>query len=60
MPDTTYKIIRYYRDFDHPDHGKVVNTGFTLEQAKTHCKDEATHELDSDGVAIWFDGYEEE
>jgi len=47
----TYKIVRFYAD-DRPR--EVINTGFTLKQAQTHCTDEATSGPD------WFDGYEEE
>lgn len=51
----TYKVVRFYRDSDHPDHLKVIKTGLTLEEAREHCNDEDTHE-----VGVWFDGYEEE
>ena len=40
-----------YRD-DRPS--KIMYTGFTLEQAQTHCQNPNTS---GDG---WFDGYEEE
>jgi hypothetical protein len=46
--ETTYKIVRYYRD-DRP--AQVINTGFTLEQAQRHCNDEKTAGKD------WFDGF---
>lgn len=49
---TTYKIIRFRRDGDNT----VVRTGLSLEEAQAHCKDEATHKFDKDGVK-WFDGY---
>ena len=49
---TTYKIIRFYQDFDRDS--KVVVRGLTLDQAQAHCRREDTH---GDG---WFDGYEEE
>jgi hypothetical protein len=52
---TTYKIVRFYKDDDHPDNRSVIDTGLTLEQAQAHCHDEATHE-----AGVWFDGYEEE
>ena len=48
----TYKIIRFYQDFDRDS--KVMARGLTLEQAQAHCQREDTH---GDG---WFDGYEEE
>lgn len=53
-PATTYKIVRFFQDFDHPDHGKVIRTGLTLDEAQEHCTDESTH---GEG---WFDGYTEE
>lgn len=53
--DKTYKIVRFYRDSEHPDHRKVIKTGLTLEEAQEHCRDEETHE-----PGVWFDGYEEE
>jgi hypothetical protein len=55
MNEPTYKIVRYYSDFDHPKHGKVIRRGLTLEEAQAHCQDEATHE-----PGVWFDGYTEE
>ena len=45
-----YKIVRMYRD-ERPS--KIMYTGFTLEQAQTHCQNPNTS---GDG---WFDGYEE-
>lgn len=50
MPNT-YKIVRFYAD-ERPK--EVINTGFTLHQAQTHCNDAATT---GEG---WFDGYEDE
>jgi hypothetical protein len=50
-----YKIIRFYQDTGHQDHGKVIKTGLTLDEAQAHCQDEATHE-----AGVWFDGYTEE
>jgi hypothetical protein len=49
---TTYKVIRFYQDWDRDS--KVVVRGLTLEQAQAHCTREDTH---GDG---WFDGYEAE
>jgi hypothetical protein len=54
MTTSTYKIIEFRQDDQHPRHRKVINTGLTLEQAQAHCSDESTH---GDG---WFHGYEEE
>lgn len=56
MTEPTYKIIRFYEDENHPQHGKVVNTGFTLEQAKRHCQDSASKAADGS----WFDGFTQE
>lgn len=49
---TTYKIIRFYKDWDRESW--VVDTGLTLEEAQAHCRREDTHGED------WFDGYEAE
>ena len=46
----TYKITRFFQG----KQGKVIATGYTLEQAQAHCNDESTHGQD------WFDGYDEE
>lgn len=53
----TYKIIRMYRD-GRPS--ETIDTGLTLEEAREHCRRKDTHEKDENGIAIWFDGYEEE
>ena len=50
----TYQIVRYFRN-DRPS--KLMKEGLTLREAQTHCKDELTHKLDKEGIAIWFDGY---
>ena len=52
---TTYAIIRFYADDTHPENKSVIETGLTLEEAQSHCNDDATHE-----AGVWFDGYEEE
>ena len=49
---STYKIVRYYRDFDKDP--EVIETGLTIEEAKTHCNDPST---EGDG---WFDGFLQE
>ena len=51
----TYRIVRKYRDMNHPDNNKVIQTGLTLEDAQEHCKDPATHE-----AGVWFDCFYEE
>jgi len=56
---STYKIVRFYRDSEHPDHHKVIDTGLSLDQAQDHCNDSDTSEHDSEGV-LWFDGYYQE
>jgi len=50
----SYSIVRFHQDDNHPDHGTVVASGLSLEEARAHCQDDATH---GDG---WFDGYREE
>ena len=55
MDEKTYKIVRKYKDMNHPDHDKEIKTGLTREEAKEHCKDPDTKE---DGV--WFDCFYEE
>lgn len=61
MKEPTYKIVRKYApgsggwQSKHPDHNKVIDTGLTLDEAQTHCKDPATHEK-----GVWFDCYYEE
>lgn len=49
---STYKVIRFYKDWDRPN--KVILEGLTLDEAQTHCKREDAHGED------WFDGYEKE
>lgn len=49
---TTYKVIRFYRDWDRQS--KVILTGLTFEEAQEHCKREDT------STDEWFDGYESE
>jgi len=48
----TYKIIRFYRDFDAPS--ETIKTGLTLEEAREHCNDPRT------STEEYFDGYESE
>tara|TARA_Y100001937_G_C6969480_1_gene262596 strand:- start:8 stop:166 length:159 start_codon:yes stop_codon:yes gene_type:complete len=50
-----YKIVRFYRDENHPDNKKVILRGLTEEEAQAHCQREDTHER-----GVWFDGYTEE
>jgi hypothetical protein len=59
MSEETYLIRRFCFNDEHPDHRKVIDTGLTLEQAKAHCNDEATHGTDEERGA-WFDGFERE
>lgn len=56
----TYKIVRIYFDYAHPDHRKVIETGLTLEDAQEHCSREDTHYKLPSGTVVWFDGYTEE
>lgn len=50
-----YKILRNYRDSNHPDHNKVIDSGLTLEEAQKHCNDPTTRE-----PGVWFDCYVED
>ena len=52
----TYKIVRYKREGGQ----RIIARGLTLEAAQAHCKRPDTHKLDSNGVAGWFDGFDEE
>lgn len=51
----TYRIVRMYRETNHPDHHKVIRSGLTLEEAQEHCNEPDTRE-----AGVWFDGYEED
>ena len=53
--EESYKIVRKYRDYSHPDNNKVIKTGLTLEEAQEHCNDPSTHE-----PGVWFNSYYEE
>jgi hypothetical protein len=55
MDDTTYKIVRKYKDENHPDHNKVIDTGLTRDEAQKHCSDPSTQEK-----GVWFDAFYEE
>ena len=58
--EARYEIIRFHRDDNHPDNRKVVATGLTHAEAQAYCRRDDTHEKDSEGLTIWFDGYGEE
>lgn len=51
----TYEIVRFYAEDGHPDHGKIIKSGLTIEEAKEHCQDPDTEEK-----GVWFDGFREE
>ena len=51
----TYRIVRFYRDENHPDHGRVIRRRLTLAEAQAHCRDPETRE-----AGVWFDAYDEE
>jgi len=57
---TTYKVKRFHHNADHPEHGKIVKGGLTLEEAREHCQREDTQEKAEDGSLIWFDAYTKE
>ena len=51
---TTYRIVRFTFDDNHPDNHRTIVRGLSLAQAQAHCSRGDTH---GDG---WFDGYTEE
>lgn len=55
-----YLIRRFYFDESHPNHGKIVKRGLTLDEAQEHCRRDDTHERNGEGNTVWFDGYESE
>ena len=55
MVTMMYKIIRHYKDGNHPDNRKVIKSGLTESEAQEHCQREDTR-----NSGIWFDGYTEE
>jgi len=50
--ESSYSIVRFYADENHPDNRKVIKTGLTLKEAQAHCNLPESHE-----PGIWFDGY---
>jgi len=66
--EPTYKIIRFYHDSTHRNHGKIIKRGLTRAEAQNHCQDPATEERGTftldDGTtyecAIWFDGFDKD
>jgi hypothetical protein len=52
--EKTYCIVRKYRDMNHTDHNKEIDSGLTLEEAREHCSDPDTS---GDG---WMDVFYEE
>lgn len=66
MSDTTYKVIRMFRD---SSKRMIIKTGLTLEEAQEHCKNPETSSSTATGFVEltltknfgpWFDGYEKE
>ena len=57
---SSYKIVRFYGD---SRERRTMQTGLTLEDAQTHCKDpessSRTTTTDTES-GTWFDGYTEE
>jgi len=53
--NSTYYIIRFYRDENHPDNKKIIRRGLTLAEAQAHCSRKDTQE-----AGVWFDGYNKE
>lgn len=52
--ETTYKIIRFYKDWNDERNREIIETGLTLEEAQAHCNDPST------STDEYFDGYDEE
>ena len=50
-----YRIVRKYRDENHPRHNSVINSNLTLEEAMAHCNNPLTHE-----AGVWFDCFYEQ
>lgn len=50
----SYRVVRFYKDDEHPQHRMIVKRGLTLYLARQHCDNPDTHTAD------WFDGYEKE
>ena len=46
-----YNIIRFYADEN--KQRKIMYKGLSLDEAKTHCSLESTHEK-----GVWFEGFE--
>lgn len=53
--EATYKIVRKYKDDNHPDNNKVIKTGLSRVEAQEHCGDPSTQEK-----GVWFDAFYEE
>lgn len=51
----TFRVVRFYRDYYHPDNRSLIATGLSLEDAKEHCANPATTKSNE-----WFDGFEPE
>lgn len=55
MRPQTYKIIRYFqKDGKKP---RVIHRGFSLEEAKRHCKSASSKKTNKYGDVVWFDGF---
>lgn len=52
---TTYEIVRFYKEPNHPKHQSIIKTGLTIKEAREHCSSKDT---ECDGE--WFDGFREE
>lgn len=65
--EQTYKIIRFFEDWDLPR--QVIATGLTREEAQAHCNDPETSSRTctsaegrqrTEDCGAWFDGWEVE
>lgn len=55
-----YVIVRFYRDSNRRPRIVAGGRVHTRAEAQAHCSREDTHELDRNGVPIWFDGFDRE
>lgn len=55
MDDTSYEVIRFYKDSSHPDHHKIIKSDLTRQEVTEYFDENDTKEDD-----VWFDGFQKE